>query len=104
MTVHAYGRVQTVEEPAVVKTLLHDLVLQYEQQWKMEELPESYLLGMMKGIVAFQIELTRLEGKFKLSQNRSRADQERVVAALQQSPSPGDQAVAAQMQKNLEKP
>ncbi|MCX7782291.1 MAG: FMN-binding negative transcriptional regulator [Meiothermus sp.] len=104
MTVHAYGRVQTIEEPAVVKTLLHRLVLQYEQRWKMEELSESYLHGMMKGIVAFQIEMTRLEGKFKLSQNRSRADQERVVAALGQSPNPSDQAVAAQMQKNLEKP
>lgn len=102
MTVHAYGRVQIIEEPAAVKTLLHDLVLQYEQQWKMEELPESYLHGMMKGIVAFQIEMTRLEGKFKLSQNRSRADRERVVAALGQSPNPSDQAIAAQMQKNLE--
>lgn len=102
MTVHAYGRVQIIEEPAAVKTLLHDLVLQYEQQWKMEELPESYLHGMIKGIVAFQIEMTRLEGKFKLSQNRSRADRERVVAALGQSPNPSDQAIAAQMQKNLE--
>ncbi|WP_299433167.1 FMN-binding negative transcriptional regulator [uncultured Meiothermus sp.] len=102
MTVHAYGRVQIVEESAVVKTLLHDLVLQYEQQWKMEELREDYLHGMMRGIVAFQIEITRLEGKFKLSQNRSRADQERVVAALGQRQNPGDRAVAAQMQKNLD--
>lgn len=104
MTVHVYGRVQTIEEPTKVKTLLHDLVLQYERQWKMEELAEDYLRGMMKGIVAFQIEITRLEGKFKLSQNRSRADQERVVAALGQSPNPSDQAVAARMQKNLKKP
>lgn len=103
MTVHAYGKVKIVEEPAAVKTLLQDLVLQYEQQWKMENLPESYLNGMMKGIVAFQIEITRLEGKFKLSQNRSLADQQRVVAALRQSPNPSDQAVAAQMQQNLEK-
>lgn len=103
MTVHAYGKVQIVEEPAVVKTLLHNLVVQYEQQWKMEGLPEDYLHGMMKGIVAFQLEITRLEGKFKLSQNRSRTDQEQVVAALKQSRHPNDQAVAVQMQKNLEK-
>lgn len=82
MTVHAYGKVQIVEESAAVKALLHDLVVQYEQQWKMEELPQDYLHGMMKGIVAFQIEITRLLGKFKLSQNRSRADRERVIAAL----------------------
>lgn len=103
MTVHAYGRVQIVEEPAVVKSLLHNLVVQYEQQWKMDELPEDYLYGMMKGIVAFQVEITRLEGKFKLSQNRSRTDQEQVIAALKQSRYPNDQAVAVQMQKNLEK-
>lgn len=102
MTVHAYGKLHIVEEPAVVKTHLHDLVGQYEQQWKMDELPQEYLYGMMKGIVAFQIEITRLEGKFKLSQNRSRADQERVVAALEQSPHPGDRAVAKQMKKSLE--
>lgn len=102
MTVHAYGKVQIVEEPEAVKNLLHDLVVQYEQQWKMEELPQDYLHGMIKGIVAFQIEITRLLGKFKLSQNRSRADRERVIAALEQSPHPGDRAVAQQMKKRLE--
>ncbi|ADD29131.1 FMN-binding negative transcriptional regulator [Meiothermus ruber] len=102
MTVHAYGKVQIVEEPEAVKALLHDLVVSYEQQWKMEELPQDYLHGMIKGIVAFQIEITRLFGKFKLSQNRSRADQERVIAALEQSPHPGDRAVARQMKKRLE--
>lgn len=99
MTVHAYGKVQIVEEPEAVKNLLHDLVVQYEQQWKMEELPQNYLHGMIKGIVAFQIEITRLLGKFKLSQNRSRADRERVIAALEQSPNPSDRAVARQMKK-----
>ncbi|WP_337870885.1 FMN-binding negative transcriptional regulator [Meiothermus sp.] len=102
MTVHAYGKVQIVEESAAVKALLHDLVVQYEQQWKMEELPQDYLHGMMKGIVAFQIEITRLLGKFKLSQNRSRADRERVIAALEQSPNPSDRAVARQMKKHSE--
>ncbi len=102
MTVHAYGKVQIVEESAAVKALLRDLVVQYEQQWKMEELPQDYLHGMMKGIVAFQIEITRLLGKFKLSQNRSQADRERVIAALEQSPNPSDRAVARQMKKHSE--
>ncbi|AWR87235.1 FMN-binding negative transcriptional regulator [Meiothermus taiwanensis] len=102
MTVHAYGKVQIVEEPTAVKALLHDLVVQYERQWKMEELPPDYLHGMMKGIVAFQIEITKLEGKFKLSQNRSRADRERVIAALEQSPNLDDRAIARQMKKHLE--
>ncbi|MCX8089207.1 MAG: FMN-binding negative transcriptional regulator [Meiothermus ruber] len=102
MTVHVYGKVQIVEESAAVKALLRDLVVQYEQQWKMEELPQDYLHGMMKGIVAFQIEITRLLGKFKLSQNRSQADRERVIAALEQSTNPSDRAVARQMKKHSE--
>ncbi len=100
MTVHAYGKLRIVEDPEHVKNLLHDLVLQYEKDWDMLQLPETYLHGMMKGIVAFEIELTKLEGKFKLSQNRSELDQKNVVNALSQSTNPLDQAVAKAMQKN----
>ena len=103
MTVHAYGKVRMVEEPQAVKAMLHKLVGEYEQQWKMEDLPESYLNGMLKGLVAFEVEVTRLEGKFKLSQNRSEADQRRVVEALSHSEQATDRAVAAAMQKNLAK-
>ncbi len=102
MSVHAYGKVRIVEDLEAVKQLLHKLVLQYEQQWKMEELEEKYLHGMMKGIVAFEIEVTRLEGKFKLSQNRSEADQHNVVQALSQSDNPTDRAIANKMRRNLE--
>lgn len=102
MTVHAYGKVRIIEEPEAVKTLLHRLVLQYEHEWKMEDLEDNYLHGMMRGIVAFEVEVTRLEGKFKLSQNRSKEDQAGVIAALSQSENPSDRAVAAHMQKNLE--
>lgn len=103
MTVQVYGKLRVVEEPEAVKELLQALVLQYEQEWKMEELPETYLHGMMQGIVAFEIQITRLEGKFKLSQNRSQADQKRVVEALAASPNPSDRAIAEQMAKHLEK-
>lgn len=102
LTAHAYGKLRIVEEPEAVKQLLHELVLQYETQWDMMELPESYLLGMIKGIVAFEIEITRLEGKFKLSQNRSQADQRQVVEALSQSQYPSDRAIGEHMRKNLE--
>ncbi|MDX2004897.1 MAG: FMN-binding negative transcriptional regulator [Meiothermus sp.] len=102
MTVHAYGRVRIVSQPEAVKAMLHRLVLQYEQQWKMEELEEKFLHGMMQGIVAFEVEVTRLEGKFKLSQNRPEADQRGVAEALSQSDHATDRAVAAAMHKNLE--
>lgn len=102
MTVHAYGKLRVVEEPEAVKKLLHTLVVQYEREWKMESLPETYLHGMMRGIVAFEVEITRLEGKFKLSQNRSQTDQKQVVEALSGSENPADVAIAVRMAKNLE--
>ena len=63
-------------------------------------LPEQYLQGMMKGIVAFEIELTRLEGKFKLSQNRSETDKQNVIAELEKSPNAVDKSVAKAMREH----
>jgi len=47
------------------------------------DLPAAYLENMMRGIVAFEIELTRIEGKHKLSQNRSLIDRHGVIEALE---------------------
>ncbi|MCL6526303.1 MAG: FMN-binding negative transcriptional regulator [Thermaceae bacterium] len=101
LTVHAYGKPRIVDEPEAVQTLLRALVVQYEQTWTLEELPERYLQGMLKGLVAFEVEIGRLEGKFKLSQNRSKEDRQRVIAALEQSPNPTDRALAAAMRSTL---
>jgi transcriptional regulator len=98
MTVHAYGKIAIVEEPEKVKNLLHELVLQYEKTWDMQGLSEKYLHGMMQGIVAFEIEITRLEGKFKLSQNRTELDRKQVIEALGKSDHVSDKAIAKAMQ------
>lgn len=83
--VHAHGTPTIVEEPASVETMLRRLVEEYESAsqtpWRME-LPDDYLQKMISAIVAFEVRITRLEGKFKLSQNRPRVDQPKVVAAL----------------------
>ncbi len=52
----------------------------------------------MKSIVVFEIPIERVEGKFKMSQNRSEADQASVIAHLSASPDPLDQETAAVMQ------
>jgi transcriptional regulator len=49
-----------------------------------DDAPESYIAGQMKGIVGVEIAVTRSEGKWKLSQNRSQADRSGVVAGLRQ--------------------
>jgi transcriptional regulator len=103
VTVHAYGRPRIVAEPERVRELLDELIRSYEgeQGWNSSGLSAKYMDGMMRGIVAFEIEITRLEGKMKLSQNRSEADRQGVVVALASGASPDDQAVAARMNRLL---
>jgi transcriptional regulator len=63
----------------------------------MDGLPESHLAGQLRAIVAFEIPITRIEGKFKLNQNRTPEDRAGVIAALGQSAHPGDKEMAALM-------
>jgi transcriptional regulator len=83
--VHAYGVPRIMEERDALRAMLGRLVdtheAMFERPWRME-LPEDYLDHMMRAIVGFEIEIARLEGKFKLSQNRPVADQRHVVEAL----------------------
>lgn len=57
---------------------------------------------MMDGIVGFEMAVTRLEGKYKLSQNRSQADRENVSNTLLQSSDPAAHALGVEMKQNLE--
>jgi transcriptional regulator len=65
----------------------------------MDALSDTYVEGMMRGIVAFEVPLDRLEGKSKLSQNRPAADQARVRAALRAEGDPMATAVAELMER-----
>ena len=85
--VHAYGTVRLVEDADWLRQLLRRLSERHEARspvpWRMQDLPETYLKGMLKGIIGLDIAVTRLEGKYKLSQNRPAADRPRVIAALE---------------------
>ena len=93
-TVHAYGRPRLVEDGEAVRAMLHRLVetneAGFETPWRMD-LPEDYEARMVGSIVVFEIEIARLEGKFKLSQNRDAAD--RATVARQLAASGRDDAV-----------
>lgn len=101
VAVHATGTGTLVEDSARVKALLADLVRVYEGEgpgaWSVESLPGDYVEGMQRGIVAFEIPIERLEGKAKLSQNRSAVDQTRTREALSAADDPLARAVAALM-------
>lgn len=101
VAVHATGTGTLVEDPARVRALLADLVGVYEGSgptaWSFESLAADYVAGMQRGIVAFEIPIERLEGKAKLSQNRSAEDQGRTRDALAAADDPLARAVAALM-------
>jgi len=100
--VHAYGKPRLLGE-AETRALLASLVETFEAPleppWRMDSLPEETIAKMLRGLVGFEIEIARLEGKLKLSQNRSEADQEHVVEVLQASGDPNDAGVAAWMRR-----
>ena len=101
--VHAYGIPQIVEEPAAVMAMLDELVGVYEQSRPAPYAPDwsdERAVQLTGGIVAFTIEITRLEGKRKLSQNRSVADRQGVIDALQDG-NPDERKVAAAMAADL---
>ena len=101
--VHAYGRVRPVDDGEWLRRLLHRLEERHEAgspaPWRMQDLSETYLEGMLRGIVGLDIAVTRLEGKFKLSQNRPVVDRPRVIAALERQGDDNSLAVARLMRE-----
>ena len=99
--VHAYGTVQLVEDDKWLRRFLVRLSERHEARnpvaWRMQDLPEAYVGTMLKGIIGFEIAVTRLEGKYKLSQNRPAADRPGVIAALESQTDPESHAVARLM-------
>lgn len=94
--VHAYGVPRVLEEEELY-TLLRNLVAQHEPHPESLNMPEEHVRKQLRAIVGFEIEITRLEGKFKLSQNRSETDRQRVVAALREQDDPLASQVADMM-------
>ena len=72
----------------------------YKSQW--HSLSFGFREGMMNGIIGFEMVVTRLEGKYKLSQNRSQIDQHNVAHELLQSTDQAAYGVGIAMKQNLE--
>ena len=102
-TVHAYGEARAIRDAGWLRGLVGRLTERHEARepapWQMRDLPEAYFTSMLEGIVGIEITVSRLEGKFKLSQNRPPADRPRIIAALDQRGDPDSQAVARLMRE-----
>ena len=98
IAIHAYGMLELVEDEAGKGALLAGLIEAnepaYAEQWN--AMPEGFRRTMLAGIVGFRIPIARIEGKFKISQNR--APQERInVQTAQAAGTPDQRALAAWM-------
>lgn len=86
--VHVYGDARLFSSEAELHSMLDELMETFEPayraQW--EELNPQYRQNMLRQIVGFEIAPTKIEGKFKLSQNRIKQDQANVIASLEKSP------------------
>ncbi|MBD1997556.1 FMN-binding negative transcriptional regulator [Leptolyngbya sp. FACHB-541] len=106
IAVHAYGIPKVItlnHSPESMDQMIDEMIDTYEADYKSHwhGLSDGYRQGMMNGIIGFEMTVTRLEGKYKLSQNRSQTDQETVSAALLQSSDPVISAVGEEIRQNL---
>ncbi len=85
-TAHVYGTLQIHDDPEWVDMVVRRLTERHEggreHPWSVDDAPARFHGGQLRAIVGVELELTRVEAKFKLSQNRSEADIDGVVAGL----------------------
>jgi transcriptional regulator len=97
--VHVYGRGTVFTEKAQLNQFLQELIAQFDSSYAAQwpALSEQYRGRMVQHIVGFEINATRVETKFKLSQNRTKAEQENIIKGLESSSDSAAAAVAALM-------
>lgn len=99
VAVHAYGELSFFDDPSSLKEVVTKLTRAKEASrpnpWEVSDAPEDFIDGILKGIVGFRLSITRLEGQWKLSQNRNEADVSGVLDGLKAD---GHLEVAAEME------
>jgi transcriptional regulator len=97
--VHATGRLEIVQDPTPLLQIVTRLTELHEggraKPWAVSDAPADYIAAQLKGIVGVVLHITQLEGKVKLSQNKSRADQDGVAVGLAET----NPSLAAAMRK-----
>ncbi len=108
VAVHAYGSPQPIEDAQATLDVLAKLSRANENEitgnWTMDKMDASVLHGMLKGIVAFEMPVSRLEGKRKMSQNKPMEDQRSAIAGLRTMDMAQATAIADDMETALKKP
>jgi transcriptional regulator len=86
VSVHAYGTLATYDDPARLEAHVRALTERHEsafaEPWSVDQAPAGYIRGLLKGIVGIEIPIARIEGKWKVSQNRVPADRRGAIHGL----------------------
>ena len=102
-TVHVYGKPRLIHDPGELRTMVTRLTNLHESSvesnWSLKE-GEATMPAELKAIVGMEIDITRMEGKFKFNQNRSVEDQQSVIDHLDEEKAPGVKEI---MERNLNK-
>jgi transcriptional regulator len=105
ISVHAYGQGKIIRDSEavfdVLKATINYYEASYQRQW--DSLPGDYKSKMAKGIVAFQVEVTDLQAKMKLSQNRTDTERHKIIDALSKSDTTNEQLISSYMKNDLAK-
>ena len=84
--IHAYGRVRFFDDPERLLKLVTRLTATHEaaraRPWAVSDAPAAFVQGMLRAIVGFELPIERLEGKWKMSQNRPAEDRAGVIEGL----------------------
>ena len=102
ISIHAYGQGRLITETnrtfEVLEATIDNYEASYREQW--DNFPEDYKLKMSKGIVAFEIIVTELQAKKKLSQNRTDTEKQKIIETLSKSKDTNEQLIAQYMINN----
>lgn len=97
--VQAHGTVRIVDDAAWLRKQVDAMTSAREsarsEPWAVGDAPAEFLVAQLKGIVGVEIEITRIEGKWKVSQNRSEADRRSLAAGLRASDTKDARQMAA---------
>ena len=98
VAIHAYGEVRFFEDARRLLRLVTRLTETHEagrpEPWAVSDAPAEFIRGQLKGIVGFELPIVRLEGKWKMSQNRPAADRAGAIEGLRREGGVQESAVA----------
>lgn len=102
IVLNVYGHLRVQDDPVWLRGFLEKLTAQQEasfaQAWQLADAPEDYLQKMLKAIVGIELEITRWEGKWKLSQNKANPEYQGVIEGLAATQAADAMALASIMQ------